>query len=312
VSALLEKILLATDGSEDAALAGRVAADLCTRTGAQLHVMHAWHTVPSTRFESFIRAQLEQEAREVLSEQVGRIKDGGGDVAETCLREGPTVDRVLDLAEETDADLIVVGSRGLGPIKRLALGSVSEGVVHHAMCPVLVTRGGERVWPPARIVVGDDGSEYAEEAGQLAAGIGKMFGAEMLVVRAYPHFHSEVSRVGRAPQLQAFEEALLRDEMDLKRRASELESVLGSRPQTTIIEEDPVTAIVGVAERDDGSALVVVGSRGLGPIDRLRLGSVSTKVVRATAGPVLVYPGPRSSGKGGLPEESTRAPRQPA
>jgi nucleotide-binding universal stress UspA family protein len=104
VSALLEKILLATDGSEDATLAARVAADLSTRTGAQLHVMHAWHTVPSTRFESFIRAQLEQ---------VGRIKDGGGDVAEICLREGPTVDKVLDLAEEIGADLIVVGSRGL-------------------------------------------------------------------------------------------------------------------------------------------------------------------------------------------------------
>ena len=125
MSMLLEKILLATDGSEDATLAASVATDLSTRTGAQLHVMHAWHTVPSTRFESFIRAQLEQEAREVLSEQVGRIKDSGGDVAETYLREGPTVDKILDLAEEIDVDLIVVGSRGLGPIKRLALWAAS-------------------------------------------------------------------------------------------------------------------------------------------------------------------------------------------
>jgi len=141
------KILLATDGSEDAALAARIAADLFTRTGAQLHVMHAWHTVSSTRFESFIRAQLEQEARELLSEQVGRIKGDGGEVAEAYLREGPTVDEILDLAEEIDADLIVVGSRGLGPIKRLALGSVSEGIVHHVTCPALVVRGDEGAWP---------------------------------------------------------------------------------------------------------------------------------------------------------------------
>jgi hypothetical protein len=67
-------MLLATDGSEDAALATRIAADPSTRTGAGLHVMHAWHPVPSTRFGSFIRAQLEHEARELLSERVARIK----------------------------------------------------------------------------------------------------------------------------------------------------------------------------------------------------------------------------------------------
>ena len=296
MSALPEKILLATDGSEDAALAARIAADLSTRTGAQLHVMHAWHTVPSTRFESFIQAQLEQEAREVLSEQVGRIKGDGGDVAEAYLRQGPTVDRILDLAEEIDADLIVVGSRGFGPIKRLALGSVSEGVVHHATCPVLVTRGRERAWPPARIVVGDDGSDYAEEAGQLAAGIGKAFGAEVVLVRAHPPFRSKVSSQGRAYQLEAFEDALLRDERDLKRRARKLEDVLWSRPLATVVEGDAATTIVKLAERDGRPTFVVVGSRGLGPINRLRLGSVSTKVVRATAGPVLVCPGPRSPG----------------
>src|SRR3712207_8214116 len=94
--------------------------------------------------------------------------------------------------------------------------------------------------------------------------------------------------------------------MDLKRRASELQSVLGSRPQTTVIEGDPVTAIVGVTERDDGSTLVVVGSRGLGPINRLRLGSVSTKVIRTTAGPGPRFPGPGRPGARGLPEGRTR------
>ena len=294
MSALPEKIVLATDGSEDAALAARIAADLSTRTGAQLHVMHAWHTVPSTRFESFVKGQLHQEAQELLAEQVGRIRDGGVDVAETYLREGPTVDKILDLVEEIGAGLIVVGSRGLGPIKRLALGSVSEGIVHHAPCPVLVARGGDEAWPPERVVVGDDGSDYAGEAGELAAGLAKAFGVEVRLVRAHAPFRSKVSREGRAPQLQAFEDALLRDEKDLERRAGELEGVLGSRPQTKITEGDPVTTIVETAQQDDKPTLLVVGSRGLGPINRLRLGSVSTKVVRAAPSPVLVYPGPRS------------------
>lgn len=147
---------------------------------------------------------------------------------------------------------------------------------------------------PARIVVGDDGSDYAEGAGRLAASLGKTFGAEVLLVRAHPPFRSKISREGKLPQLEAFHEALSNEERDLKRQASELEGVLGSRPLVTVREGDPVTTVMRTAEQDGKPTLVVVGSRGLGPINRLRLGSVSTKIVRATPGPVLVYPGPQS------------------
>src|SRR3712207_6827645 len=63
------KILLATDGSADAALAARAAIELSNRTASELHVVHSWQSVPSARFESFIWAQLEQEAEELLAEQ---------------------------------------------------------------------------------------------------------------------------------------------------------------------------------------------------------------------------------------------------
>ena len=86
------KMLLATDGSDDAALAARAAVDIARKTGSELHVVHAWHSVPSTRFESYIHAQLKREAREVLAEQVERIKGDGANVAEAHLREGPAVD----------------------------------------------------------------------------------------------------------------------------------------------------------------------------------------------------------------------------
>jgi nucleotide-binding universal stress UspA family protein len=72
------KILLAGEGSEDAALAARAAVDIARKTGSELHVVHAWHSVPSTRFDSYIRAQLEQEAQQVLAEQVESIKGDGG------------------------------------------------------------------------------------------------------------------------------------------------------------------------------------------------------------------------------------------
>jgi nucleotide-binding universal stress UspA family protein len=142
------KVLLATDGSGDAALAARAAVDLTTKTGSELHVVHAWYSVPSTRFDSFVRAQLQLEARELLDAQVAQVEKQGSKVACAYLREGSAVDEVLDLADEIGADLIVMGSRGRGPVKRLVMGSVSEGVVHHARRPVLVLRGGSDAWPP--------------------------------------------------------------------------------------------------------------------------------------------------------------------
>lgn len=67
---------------------------------------------------------------------------------------------------------MVAGSRELGPVKRLVMGSVSEGVVSLASCPTLIVRGGERTWPPSRLIMGEDGSEEARRAGKLAASIG--------------------------------------------------------------------------------------------------------------------------------------------
>jgi Universal stress protein family len=89
-----------------------------------------------------VRAQLRQEAEEVLQKQIERIEQSGGTIAEAHLREGRTVDEILDLSEELEIGLLIVGSRGLGGVRRILLGSVSEGIVHHSRRPVLVMRGG--------------------------------------------------------------------------------------------------------------------------------------------------------------------------
>ncbi len=141
------KILLATDGSEDADLAARAAIELSNRTASELHVVHVWHDVPTPRFHSFVRAQLWQEAEEVLRTQLERIEQAGGTVAEAHLREGRTVEEILDLSEELEVGLLIVGSRGLGGVGRLLLGSVSEGIIHHARRPVLVIPGGQDARP---------------------------------------------------------------------------------------------------------------------------------------------------------------------
>ena len=141
-----KKILLATDGSEDATLAARAAIELSNRTASELHVVHVWHDVPTPHLHSFVRAQLRQEAEEVLNKQLERIEQAGGTVAEAHLREGRTIDEILDLSEELDVGLLIVGSRGLGGVGRILLGSFSEGIIHHARRPVLVVPGGRDAW----------------------------------------------------------------------------------------------------------------------------------------------------------------------
>lgn len=138
------KILLATDGSKEAVLAARAAVELSEKTGSELHVVHAWQPIPHYAYPSLAPEKYdppyEQGARQILDEQVERIKAAGGTVAHTHLRVGAAAKEIVELAEEIGAGLIVVGSRGLGGIRRALMGSVSDSVVRHAHCPVLITR----------------------------------------------------------------------------------------------------------------------------------------------------------------------------
>lgn len=77
----------------------------------------------------------------MLEAQTRRIEDEGGTVAEAHLRLGRPAEEVFKLAEEIGAGIVVIGSRGLGALRRAVLGSVSENVVRYAPCPVFVVRG---------------------------------------------------------------------------------------------------------------------------------------------------------------------------
>jgi len=290
------KVLLATDGSTDAILAARVAADLSKGTGSELHVVHVVPTIPQNAYlYSYILDETYEEGLHLLNEHAKRVEDLGVTIAENHLRRGRFVDEILDLAQEIGAGLILTGSRGLGPVKRLLLGSVAEGVVHHARCPVLVARGGGEAWPPERVVIGDDGSEAAQGAAALAAEIGRPCGAQGLLVQIYPRL-LEVDVEGRKLNARMINDELRREERELEERATAVEEHLGKRPKIRIATVgDPTAVLLEAAEEEDEpeKTLLAVGSRGLGPIQRVRLGSVSTKVLRAARGPVLVYPHPR-------------------
>ena len=145
------KILLAADGSEEAALAARTAVDIADKTDSELHVvvvgLSAGYVgmgppeiadIPGPPQE-----ELNEEARRLLDAQLKQIEAAGGTVAQAHLRVGRPDEEILAVAEELDAGLIVIGSRGLGGIRRALMGSVSDSVVRHAHCPVLVVRKDE-------------------------------------------------------------------------------------------------------------------------------------------------------------------------
>jgi len=144
------KILLATDASEDAQKAAQIASDIANNSGSDLHVLYVgntkdFHIAPgaeqtfSPRSGSY--GEIREQAEKTLEEAVRQVEETGGTVAQAHVRMGDPDDEILRFCEEQgDVGLLVMGSRGLGPVKRRLMGSVSESVVRHAHCPVLVAR----------------------------------------------------------------------------------------------------------------------------------------------------------------------------
>jgi nucleotide-binding universal stress UspA family protein len=147
MSSFPTRILLATDGSEEAELAALRAVELADATDSELHVVHVGvvpifvNSYPGTLgYEGKLYEQIQVQSRELLRKQSWLVKAAGGTVAGTHLRMGAVDLEIVALAEELGADLIVMGSRGLGGVRRVLMGSVSDSVVRHAHCPVLVVR----------------------------------------------------------------------------------------------------------------------------------------------------------------------------
>jgi nucleotide-binding universal stress UspA family protein len=144
------KILLATDASRDAEKAALIASDIANSTGSELHVLHVgntkdFHVAPGAEQSFSPRTvslgEIREKAEKTLEEAVKQVEEAGGTVAQAHLRSGDPDDEILRFCDEQGGfGLIVMGSRGLTRIKRVVMGSVSESIVRHAHCPVLVAR----------------------------------------------------------------------------------------------------------------------------------------------------------------------------
>ena len=140
------RILLATDGSDTAELAGRHAVALARQTGATLaacYVVDSHLAFGAGIYQAEALRELRQQGERALA-AVGELARGAGLEAETEVSEGRPGEVIVGEAERSGADLIMLGSHGQGALEDILLGSVSQYVVHHAHVPVCIVR------PPRR------------------------------------------------------------------------------------------------------------------------------------------------------------------
>lgn len=140
---MFEKVLLAVDGSEHALHAARTAADLArTMKAKEFRIVVAYDFIPPYLGEPNMQYAIDarmKEAKAIMQKTVDAVGDIPCEI-HTELIEGSSAEAIISVATTRKSDVIVMGSRGLGKLAGLLLGSTSQKVVAHAPCPVLIVR----------------------------------------------------------------------------------------------------------------------------------------------------------------------------
>ena len=286
------RILLATDGSKDARAATAFLKELSPAPSTTVRIV-AVITVPDIALDASPAREFKRAVRDeaqAFVEAARATLAPRGFTIESEVVVGDPRQQIVTLAEKWAADLIVVGARGVGAIKRFLLGSVSQAVAHHAHCPVLVVKGQPRKL--ANVLVGMDGSEDSFRAVrflQLLC-LPRQTKVRLLGVVERLRYPSTAPGMLRGQLVKMLKEleAERRAELDkvLERAATHLEDRI-TRVTKTTPAGNPADEILAIADAFDAD-LIVVGARGMRGVARLLLGSVSERVLRHARCPVLI------------------------
>ncbi len=283
-------VIVGTDGSDHAERAIRWAARYAARHERTLLIAIA---VSTPLIVSGMDEKHRQEIVDDLSEHADVILNEGVAVArqvapqlsmQTEIRLEPTSQAMMNLAEE--AEVLVVGARGLGAVGTAVLGSVSGQLAAHAPCPVVIIPGAE-VDPSGAVdgpvVVGVDASNNSGAAVLAAAIEALSLQVPLTAVHAYGH-EPAVRLPARASRRTVDEHDVA--EQVLTEQLAEVRSTYPELPvERAVVAERPAASVI---DRSAGAQLVVVGSRGRGGFASLLLGSTSAKVLREAKCPVMV------------------------
>lgn len=268
------RIIVGIDGSEAALEAVRTAAAEAAERGGDLRIVHA-----------FIWPLMHVDTRPAplgpeyggLRHQAERWLSDAADIARYTAPEVPVETRLVTGAapgvmveEAAEAQLVVVGDRGLGAISGLLIGSVAVEVAHRSPCPVMVVKGPRRASGP--VVVGVDDSAASEAAL-----------AQALVAAELRKAPLVVAHVAGLDDLASF---------------PDVTALLSGSPVSVVEEVLVGDSAATLVKHATGARLVVVGSRGRGSLTGLLLGSFSQYVLHHARRDVLIVPAtPRQNGE---------------
>jgi nucleotide-binding universal stress UspA family protein len=301
--------LIGYDGSEDAAAAIRHAGRLLAPRSAV--VVHVWESLAGALLHTDVAgltgtmreaaAEVDEEERRdaerIATEGAKLAVEAGFDAEGRALQGRPKAwPALLIAAEAVEADVVVIGARGLGVVKSALLGSVSSGLLHHADRPVLVVPPGEEITPAGPVLVGFDGSPASGAAVDAAS---RLLSVRETVIETVWITYSSVAAGGAAGMPVGV----------ASRAVEELDGATATRAEQTAHEGVRLAAAGGLEARAEaiqaggpiwcslrdsaeahGSPAIVVGSRGRGSVAGAVLGSTSASLVHHARLPIIVVP----------------------
>jgi nucleotide-binding universal stress UspA family protein len=292
-------ILYATDGSECAARAGRLLASLPLPPETKVTVLSAvpesgWISTPPVGAETSIYPLLADLAAEehvaalkIAEEAAAPLREKDVAVVVVVRRQSPT-EAILEQAREDHAQLIVVGSHGMGAVERFLIGSVSERVARYALCSVLVARGDSLT----RAIVAVDGSESSEHALDALLQLPLPWQLSLTAVHVLrPRDVVPPLQLGPGlsweTTMQRYDEMLQDAGLRITRHAQDGLRAHGRQAEVDVRCGGAADELIA-AVRETGADLIVTGAANRSALGRLFLGSVSGSVLHHAPCSVLI------------------------
>lgn len=286
-------VVVGVDGTEEGRHATAWALAEASRHGGTVELVHAYeYPPPLLPFYDTAVDITETHLREVAESAMTRAVEDAVRLAQGVavtgeVREGTPIQVLLDAAR--DAAMVVVATRGAGPLGELVVGSTGTALAGQAACPVVVVPWAEVSGTgEGPVVVGVDGSTNSQTAVEVALEEASLRGAVLDVVHAWRPVPE-----GLATTQAAMRRRDQAEEVEHRLVVSEALAGAGERyPQLTVVEDvvrdHPVHALLSAGEN---ASLLVVGARGTGGYAGMALGSVAQSVLHHARTPVCVVPG---------------------
>ena len=307
-------IIVPVDGSEYAARAVTRAAELAGYLSARMQLLHVMPAgpaelsdIPGNRnaasdadlaAKRMVADKVLTNARVNLAEAMN--SDAATVILDDLQHHGDPATVITEQANRTPGAIVVMGSRGLGGIRKLLLGSVSDAVVHRADCPVMVVHADDH---PAnatgvrQVLVPVDGSVSSDQAARLAGEIARGSNATVHLLFSYARHPEEASRgysaLGEAPTYteEVVQQFLQAAREDARNNFARARTHLGAIDAGIVERELPwpaADALLDYVNEQEQPSMVVMGRRGLSGWQETLVGSVSHAVLSKATCPVTV------------------------